>query len=629
MPMAVNLGAPSEPDVETIQLEKFKGVDFTSSDVNVDIRRSPDAPNMIPDEDGYPCKRTGWHTVLKLEGEVHAAYTLKMPEETHELIHCGTNLYEISTENDGTKSAEIIYYDMNDAPSCAVTLNGKLWILDGQTYLYYDGRTCAPVSFIATVPKITIAKAPNGKGGATSYKPVNLLTGRKTESYLGTETDVDYYVSFNPLLKTTVTAEKLNASGAWVSLKENTDFTVDRTLGKITFKAAPGKSPVEGEDNVHITYETKSNADKVNACCFSILYGVLGAMDRVFMSGSANEPNIDYYSEWNDPAYIGDTNYGQLGQSNSAITGYSVINDLIVAHKANEENERNAFVRAGTLDSDGFAVFAIKNVLQGEGACARRSFCNANTEPLFLTKLGIYALAASDVSGERYAQNRSYYINKVLRDASNLENACCTVWGRFYVLSLGSRLYLLDTSQKTYESKGPSSAYQYECYYFDNIDATAIWSHDGVLCFGTADGSVREFYKSGSATHYSDDGAPIKAYWTTPMMHFDYWGYLKSIVGCWVVAKPYSRSGGDIYYSTDKKPRTIVKSYSLDIFDFSDIDFRRWTFNTLDRPNVINARKKARKVKVFQVRVENANAAEPFGVLGIMINYKLAGKVKR
>lgn len=68
--------------------------------------------------------------------------------------------------------------------------------------------------------------------------------------------------------------------------------------------------------------------------------------------------------------------------------------------KQGEENGRNAFVRKGELDSDGFAVFKITNVIQGDGAVATRSFASLNSEPLFLTARGVYALTPSDVTGE-------------------------------------------------------------------------------------------------------------------------------------------------------------------------------------------------------------------------------------
>lgn len=528
-------------------------------------------------------------------------------------------------------AAKEICSEMADARSKAVQLKEKLWILDGTTYRCHDAEKVRPVSEIATVPMITVAKAPNGQYGATSNLPPNLLTGKRTDSYAGlaaTASETVYYLSYNDLSAEKVKAEILNATGDWVAKSEGTDFTVDRTLGKITFNTAPGKSPVEGEDNVHITYEIKaSHADQINHCRHAILYGVKGAMDRVFMAGSSEEPNVDYWSQWNDPTYFGDTWYGMLGQESSPIVGYSVLADTLVTHKYAEENGRNAFVRKGTLDDDGFAVFPISNVIQGEGAVCPDAFESLSSEPVFLTRRGVYALTPSDITGERYAQERSFFISAALEN-EELSGCCAVCWGRFYVLACKDRLYLLDSAQKSYEGKTPYSNYQYECYYWENIGASRLWVRENTLYFGTKSGEVRAFWQDKLTSHANDDGAAIKARWTTPLMNFGFWDRLKLISGVWVVGQPYTRSGGNIYYATDREYAKLARGYKVDIFNWDDIDFNRWTFNTLDRPNVVPARKKVNRVKLFQVRVENEEPNELFGLTAIQVNYKRGGLVK-
>lgn len=766
MPKMTDVGDIPRTTVKSAVLDAFLGVDLTSSVVNVDKRRSPDAPNMMPDADGYPAKRPGYHTVLTLPGRIWGAHTLRRadaPEQT--LIHAGTKLYEdrkttgaqllppqlaqaaqqngvtfepladgrlhvygtatadaavtgapavalaagaytldVGVEREqekfrvcltdaagapyldvadgerartqtldapvqasllvrvfagqtvdltlspmlcagesaaawepytageaGEEYAAEVYAGMNDAASCAVQMNGKLWILDGKTYLCFDGEAVRPVSEEATVPLITIAKAPNGQTGATSYQPVNLLTGKRTDSYLGTQSDVDYYLSFGDLASGEVTVETLDEDGAWQTMAQS-GYTVDAQLGKVHFSAAPGESPVEGEDNVRITYETAAKAQLVNACNIAILYGVNSALDRVFMTGDPAYPGTDRWSEWNDPAYIGDINYGVLGSDACPIVGYSVLSGLLVAHKENEENGRNAFVRAGTLDDEGNAQFLITNVVQGEGAVAPGSFASISSEPLFLTKRGVFSLTSADVTGEKYAQNRSFYLNGALQRESRLSEASGLVWGRFYVLAApgSGRLYLLDTERKVYESRAPASSYQLEGYFWTGVNAVKLWQQNGQLRFGTQDGKVCEFWPAdGVSGHYNDDGRPVAARWTTPLMNLGVWSNLKTVTGVWVVGQPHARSGGEIYYATDKLYEKLARSYNIDVFDWNDIDFTRWTFNTLDRPAITNARKKAKKVKLFQVRVENARESEPFGIFAIHIHYRVGSKVKR
>lgn len=635
MPQAPRAREWSTPKSYSAELSKFRGVDLTSSVVNVETSRSPDAPNLMPDADGFPSKRPGWETIVQLEGTVHGAYKLTAEGSEKRLVHAGTKLYQLEEDETGTIRATVIRQGMNDVSSTAVQLGGKLWILDGKTYLYYDGAKVAPVSEIATVPRITIAKAPNGQYGATSDMPINLLTGWRTDSFAGLEStasEKEYFLSYNELSDAELKVEVLTSSenGAdWVVKKEGSDYTVNRELGKITFATAPGKSPLDGEDNVRITYEVKENhVDTINKCRLAILYGVNGAMDRLFVSGNPDEQNIDYWSEWNDPTYFGDTWYGMVGQEASPIVGYSILSDMLVTHKRGEENSRNAVVRKGELDEEGFATFRITNVIQGEGAISSRAFGSLSSEPLFLTASGVMALTPSDVTGERYAQSRSWYLEGALRKES-LVDAPATSWDRFYVLAAGNRLYLLDSRRKSYQSKAPYSEYQYDAWYWEVAGVSSLWSWDDQLFFGTQDGKVRRFRKIGAVSTENDDGQAISAHWTTPLMNLGSWGNLKTVTGVWVVGQPYSRSGGSIYYATDKDYATLVRDYTIDVFDWNDIDFNRWTFNTLDRPTIAPTRKKAKKIKLFQVKVENNTLNERFGIFAIQINYRMGGKIKR
>ena len=619
MPELTGVPGARGPALRRMEIGKFRGVDLTSGKFNCEPNRSPEAPNMLPDADGFPVKRKGFTLRWRLQGAVHGAYTLRTSQLQHTLVHAGSRLY---------RDGQVVYEGMADAPSCAVQLNDKLWILDGQTYLYYDGQTVAPVSSIATVPVVTIAKAPNKSGAATSYKPVNLLTGKRTDSFAGTASTTDYYLSFTDLTDTPVTAQVLGAEGEWADKVEGGDFTVDRALGKVSWKTAPGVSPVTGEDNVRITYETQSGAQAVNQCRVSILYGVNGALDRVFLSGNPSEPNVDRWSEYNDPTYIGDTFYGVLGQEGSPIVGYSVLSNTLVTHKRGEENDRNAFVRGGTLDSEGYAVFAITNVVQGDGAVSSRGFGSLSSEPVFFTDRGVYALTPSDITGERYTQNRSWFLDGELARQPGKQNACACVWGQFYCLALNGRLYLLDSNQKSDGGKSPYSSYQYEGYYFTGVDATALWVQDGGLWYGRADGAVLQYNSGASTDDYADDGEAYEAYWTTPLMNLGFWGNKKTVKGVWVVAQPYTRSSGQIYYATDREEERLVREYTVDIFDMDDIDFGRFTFNTLDRPSVVNAGKKEKKCVLFQLKVRNA-AKEPFGIYAMYLTFVVGGKVKK
>ena len=60
-----------------------------------------------------------------------------------------------------------------------------------------SGYEVKPVTQVAYVPTISIGRAPSG--GGTPYEPINLLQNKWTETFLGTETDKEYQLSFKDL----------------------------------------------------------------------------------------------------------------------------------------------------------------------------------------------------------------------------------------------------------------------------------------------------------------------------------------------------------------------------------------------------------------------------------------------
>ena len=92
--------------------------------------------------------------------------------------------------------------------------------------------------------------------------------------------------------------------------------------------------------------------------------------------------------------------------------------------------------------------------------------------------------------------------------------------------------------------------------------------------------------------------------------------------------KPYNRSSVKIYIATDRQHERLIRESFMDIFDFGDIDFSRFTFNTLDTPQVKPFNTKVKKFILLQMIFENDAANEGFGVYGAQVQYALGGYVK-
>ena len=525
---------------------------------------------------------------------------------------------------DGTQ----LYDGMNDARSKSWQFGENLYIIDGKQLVMYNGTAVSAVT--GYVPLVTISKDPNG--GGTDYEALNLIQPKFRERFLSTESAKEFHLSFSGLDSTPVTAKVMNSNGDWVNKTEGTDFSVNRTTGVVTFNTAPGAPPVTGEDNVEIeaARTVSGYADRINKCTIGILFGVNGASDRLFISGNPDFVNYDWYSGQNDPTYWPDTGYSVVGTSKSAIVGYSIINNYLATHKDDLEVDRNVIIRAGNL-VDSEPAFPITNTLQGPGAIANYSFAYLGTEPVFLTRLGIYAITPSDINGERYSQDRSYYLNGALLKEPNLEDAYGCTFKDLYWLCLNGVAYILDGLQSLGTTPNePYSNRQYACFYRTNMPARIMWVEDNELYFGTPDGKVCEFYNDpDSIFSYNDDGQPIHAVWETPDLFGKYFYQNKTWRYLALQLASAARTGVKVFAQKRGVWQTIKDEHTKTrYFMFSQIVFPSFTFSNDASAKTIPLKIRIKKVDKTRFRLENESLNEPFGLMQIALEFVESGKYK-
>lgn len=636
--MAFDVPSPAPRGVEII--EEFRGVDLNSSPTVVSQYRSPEAPNMMRDIPGKVRKRQGYEKLKHYDGQINGVFRLN----DRIVIHAGDKLFLQNLSSDDTQ----LYEGMADTRSVGRQFNGKLFIFDGKKAICYgefekEGQTPAEgeepekewkvvtLEEKAYVPTIIISRKPTG--GGTTLEPINLIGKKFKESFLGTAEDKIYQMTTDNLDEEKLKIRQLVKDGEWKDLEEGKDFSVDRKAGKVTFNTAPGESPVKGMDNVEITAAKtrKGYADKINKCNIMTLFGVNGAIDRMFVSGNPDFVNQDWYCQINDGFYFGDLWYSVLGQDGSAIVGYSVINDRLAAHKSEAEEGRNIILRKGELVEDK-PTFPIIGSLIGRGALGKYGFGYLGSDPLFLTDLGVMAITAADITGEKYSQNRSFYINEALTAEEKLADAFAFVWRDFYLLSMGTgRVYLLDGLQKSYERNAPYSSYQYECYYWENVPARVMWEDvEGRLCFGTVDGDIFRFYDNvTSQKSYNDVGAPIKARWDIPDLSGDRFYENKTFRYFSVVLAAAIATRVEVWVE-----RKGIWSLLFDsgakacYFDFTYINWERINFSSDNTPRTIGKKIKVKKVDKARFSLRNEAYNEPFGIYKVALEYTESGKYK-
>jgi len=614
---------PSESQKYSSVIETFRGVDLNNSPSNVDKSRSPEAPNMIRDQVGKVRKRMGYTTIATAPNgdPINGRYVFG----SEQLIHAGAKLYKLTFSGSTATFTEI--GDMANEKSRGFIFDEKLFLLDGTNYKVYNGTTLQNVSAIAYKPMIIISRNPDG--GGTSYESLNLIGTGWKESFLGQASVTEYQLTTENLDATAVVAEVMDSNGEWQTKVEGTDFSVNRTTGKVTFSTAPGAPPVTGQDNVRITaYKTREGyADTINKCRAFCIYGVGGSTDRVFLSDNPDKAGMDWYSGFEDPSYFPDTNYTKLSRDGSSITGYAVINNTLATFLNGATDGRNVIVRTGTLDDDGEALFKISNTLIGPNTIARDSFQSYDKEPLFLTDRGVYAITAEELTGQKCSQERSYYILGALQSASGKENADSTRYQDFYVLAIGDRFYFLDMQQKSYEKDSPYSSYQYECYYWTNITARRIWTDGAALCFGTAEGKICRFATNvDNPASYNDDGEPIDAYWETSDLDGKLFFHAKTFIGIAVRLAAAQLTGVKIYAQVRGVWKQVFDAkQKARYFSFEYIDFAKFVFSGDQTPRTMYGKIKLKKVDKARFRLQNNVLNEPFGIYAFGMQWRETG----
>lgn len=297
---------PTQSRKNYYRIDSFKGVDFTSSELDVDKGRSPNAKNII-NNNGIIESRTGYKKINKIGNKINGVWNIDTPVEELFLIHSGTCLYQTSTD---FSESVLVLNGMSDSRSKGIYINGYLLIFDGTravVFSKFDG-TNYEAKFLDNcgyIPLTSIAR--DVSGGGTDYEKFNMLSPYAMNSFLASKIETGLDDEGNPTYKNQdifkldktnivdiISVKVLKDDATWEEKIKNTDYTYSLEKGEIYF--SPGESPVLGRDNVEITYkyDNSTEKNKINSCTIAELYGYESNNNRIFASGNKNFPNYDF-----------------------------------------------------------------------------------------------------------------------------------------------------------------------------------------------------------------------------------------------------------------------------------------------------------------------------------------------
>lgn len=385
-------------------------------------------------------------------------------------------------------------------------------------------------------------------------------------------------------------------------------------------------------NSIYITANeiTYGYADRINKATASTKFGYAGNMDRLFVAGWDKMREYEFWSEVDNPLYFPDLNYAKLGDEDTAVMGWSRINNNQMAiHKEANGSDPTIYIQTaqfanqtedvkeaptGTYNVlDTYEVaFPVSEGPAGDGVISQRAFGVLNGEPLALSERGVFATQyMTDVAADvRYAAPRSYYINPKLKEL-NLRDAEAITFDNKYFLAVDGYVFVADGNQKYAVGGNQGYEYSYEWFPWDNLPVSVWWINDGQLHFGTDDGKICRFNNS-----FIDIDEAIRTYWTSPWLDFGTQAYYKKaknvIVTCLAPKTDFCELGID--YITDKAVKN-VKNYLIDNTAHSNA------------MKSIATNYKLKKINGIKIRVRSDNA-DDFGIAGLSILYTVSGKYK-
>ena len=498
----------------------FRGVDFRGEEIN--LVRSPDSLNVWKDYKETESIRTrpGMEKKVPFEYPVYGIFFYK----GYQLIHSGSDLYRVRNG-----ASDIIYTGLNESVSDGFIYENIWYFKDGKHYLRYDGNEIKDV--VGYVPTTSIARKPGG--GGTTYQDVNMLTGRRINTFLADGNSKEFILDsmnidtdFEPIVK--------------VEDKVVTDYKVDYAKGKITFNTIPSAPLTDGQDNISVEFkkDIAGYRDIILKCTLLQVFD-----NRVFFSGNPDYPNVVYHCNLDDPTYCSDLDYYREGMDSAQVTGLVAGNNALWAFREPSESATNIFYHIPTLDDDYGKIYPSTHSSVTLG-CVGKAI-NFNDDIVFFSERGMEGISG-DITTEQVAAHRSSLVDRKLISEEDYKNMILAEWEGYLFVFIGNRAYLAD-SRSVFTNE---NHFEYEWFYWQmEKDITCAKVYNGVLYLGTADGVYT----------LTDMTCDIESYWVTPKDKFKYPHHQKTTnkKGC------VAEATGDItlYAKTEKTGFELIGAF--------------------------------------------------------------------
>lgn len=555
-------------------------------------------------------------------------YGLHVLDNGKALIHMESDLYiwksfpnEINSTEDIQKINIVMNKEFSQSFKYTVGEKIKLYLLDGQNYLVYDGEEVSEVA--GTIPLTRMNALPSGSGGV-AYQGVNYLSDYRKNSFIGDSSSLNYCLDTQP---TDATGLEVYING----IKKESGVSLNGSV--VTLNSPAGAPATPGQDNVVIVFrkETDGYANYIKGCRLCKTFD-----NRVFVSGNDACKGVLFHSELDDPAYYADESWYDDGADNVAVKAIIASSDKLICIKDNGGEGVKVYFHTSSLDSTLGRIYPKTESEIHLGAAAGGT--NFRDAVVYLSAQGLENIISDEYSVRLY--HKSSLVDTKLMNEVNYAEAKMEVWNNYLCILINGKLYLADSRQV---SEG-----EYEWYYWDNIgiavdgtleNATVLRQHSSELYFATADGQVCVFAGTHDDSLVEGTKTPvlIDSYWTTPMDTFNSLTHLKTTNKRGGVAqiKRIPNSVFKIDVKTDKEDWNNILSSTTKGFTFLDFlyflreveGYEKISFGTGVRGFLVFKVKK-RKIKQFSMKFYSDETDKPFGLYEATIEFAIGNYVK-
>ena len=581
-------------DLMTRKYGNFRGVDFSNHEVN--LSRSPLALNMWKNYEDNGCieTRPGMKLLNTFSNKILGLFFLNLSGVQHVLVHSGTKLLKWNNFPNSPADTTELWTNMNVVESRSFIYDDILFIMDGTNYLEYDGDTIKEV--VGTIPMTSYYKNPDGSTSIDLetdtdlvYQPVNCLTSLRKNAFIADGVSVNYQLDAENLDSASIYLMEALVDGQLK--RENTDFTVNRTTGVVTFTYGTPEKDTE----VVITYSKTGRGykDRILRCNLTCEFD-----NRIFFSGNPDYPNGVFHSELNDPRYVRDTAYYECGLDKALVRAIIPGNRILWIIKEINQNTSSVYYLNPTLDSTYNKIYPSENGSIALGCVS--TGINFNDDIVFFSNKGLEGISSSALYSEQVLQHRSSLVDGKMVYENDYTNVKLAEYNGYLLCLIGSHVYLADSRQKYQDD---SNDIEYEWFYWElPFNITFIKEYRQSLFLGNDIGQL--FKLEG----INDNGDDIESIWTTPKDNFGYPSYTKTTNKRGNVAELKPMNNDNIHVDT------IVDGTLKE----------KKVFN--DSKGYIAYRIKDKKFKNIQLKF---SSNKPFGLFSCTLQGFVAGYIKR